>query len=237
MFDNAHHLLAAALKVAPIEDHPPRPFHGGGPAPKVDASAYAHATLWLATRVEPLLDVRDRDTFDRHVAAARAELAAPRADPGRLTMLRLADAKTSSRVPCKVALWAACEAFNATTRSIYAGTPTRAAASNVTKLLVKKRPDTVRAFLAALDALCVHLDALTALRAKDQAPPTRAISTPFRGLTGGKPTHYVLALEDGGYCLFGKIGSRWQLVPGDRDTVLATLPDELFPAAVRAVCG
>lgn len=234
MPDNAHHLLAGALKVTPLEAHPPAPFHGGGPMPKIDGGAYAVAALWLAERVEPLLDTRDREVFDKHVSAARAELAAPEADRERLGFLRGTDAKSVSRVPAKVALWAANEAFNASTRSIYAGTPTRASASNVAKLLVKKAPSEVAVYLTQLDALCVHLEALTLLRAREKELPVAAVSTPFRGLTDGKPSHYVLQLADGRLAVFGKVGARWQVQVGDRDTALACLPDALFAAAVAA---
>jgi len=234
-FDNAHHLLQGALKATPPATHPPRPFHGGGPMPKFDAAAYVVATLWLADRVSALVDPRDRAAFDLHVAAARAEVLAPKGDAKRLTVLRVADAKSSSRVPCKVGLWAANEAFNASTHSIYAGTPTRAAGANVAKLLLKTAPAEVPAYLAALDALCVHLEFLTVLRAREKELPVSAVATPFRGLTDGKPTHYVVELVDGRYALLGKQGARWQLHVGKRQEVLATVPDTLFAAAVAAV--
>ncbi len=149
--------------------------------------------------------------------------------------MRVADAKSSSRVPCKVGLWAANEAFNASTHSIYAGTPTRAAGANVAKLLLKTAPAEVPAYLAALDALCVHLELLTVLRAREKELPVSAVATPFRGLTDGKPTHYVVELVDGRYALLGKQGARWQLHVGKRQEVLATVPDTLFAAAVAAV--
>ncbi len=203
--------------------------------PKFDAAAYVVGTLWLADRVSGLVDPRDREVFDLHVAAARAEIGAPKADEKRLAMLRVADAKSSSRVPCKVALWAANEAFNASTHSIYAGTPTRAAGANVAKLLLKTAAAEVPAYLVALDALCVHLELLTTLRARDKELPVAAVTTPFRGLTEGKPSHYVVELVDGRYALLGKQGARWQLHVGRRQEVLATVPDTLFAAAVAAV--
>lgn len=232
--DDAHHLLRGALKGSPPDAHPAEPFHGGGPMPKFDAEAYAVAALWLADRVAPLVDPRDRALFDEHVALARAEHAAPKGDPARLAKLRGVDAKSASRVPAKVALWAANEAWNATTHSIYAGTPTRAAFANVAKHYAKKAPAELPPYLAAVDALCVHLELLTVLRDRGKTLPASPVETPYRGLTDGKPSHYVTRLGDGRWAVLAKEGARWQLHVGARDEVLASVPDALFQAAVRA---
>lgn len=232
--DDAHHLLRGALKGSPPEAHPPEPFHGGGPMPKFDAEAYAVAALWLADRIAPLVDPRDRASFEEHVALARAERAAPEGDKARLVRLRGVDAKSASRVPAKVGLWAANEAWNATTHSIYAGTPTRAAFANVAKHYAKKAPAELPSYLAEVDALCVHLELLTLLRDRGKTLPARPVETLFRGLTDGKPSHYASHLEDGRWALLAKEGTRWQVHVGTRDEVLASVPDTLFQAAVRA---
>lgn len=233
--NNAHHMLKGALKATPRETHPPSPFHGGGPMPKFDGRAYAVGGLWLAERVRPFLDARDRDVFEEHVAAVKAELLSPDSDKKRTSMLREADAAKFSRVPAKVGQWVANEAWNASHGSIYAGTPIRAAAANVAKLLLKKAPSEVAQYLAELDALCVHLEALTMLRDRHKEVPSPAVRTPFRGLVEGRPTHYLMELQDGRWACFGKVNNRWQVQVGDRDTALACLPDDIFPKAVEAI--
>jgi len=80
----------------------------------------------------------------------------------------------------------------------------------------------------------LHLEALTGRRDEEKVLPVPSVATPLRGLTEGKPTHYVMVLADGRFAAFGKVGARWQVQVGDRDTVLACLPDTLFAAAVAA---
>ena len=49
-----------------------------------------------------------------------------------------------------------------------------------------------------------------------------------------KPSHWLMRLTDGKYALFSKVGTRWALVEGKRDDVLANVGDRHFEAAVRA---
>ncbi len=236
-FDNAHYLLIGALKAAPPAVHPRPPFHGGGPMPKFDAHAYVVAALWLADRVAPRVDPRDREGFEQHVSLARRQLEAGPDEKTHQRKLYDADASKVSRIPAKIGAWAAHEAANWAWRPIYAGGAARPAAANLTKLLVKTAPDEVGPFLRDVEALCVHLEALTMLRDRKHETRERPVQTLWRGHKDGKPTQFLLRLEGGGLALFAKLGARWALVEGARDDVLASVTDDQFDRAVRAVAA
>jgi hypothetical protein len=234
MKDNAAHLLLGALKVTPPEWHPPQPFHGGGPPPKIGARAYVIGGVWLAERVSPLVDPRDRKVFDAHLTLAKAQLTAGVEDTSRRTKLYAADAKKASRVPCKIGIWAAHEASNWVFKPIYAGGAARPAAANFARLLVKEHPDDVAAYLVALDAICIHLEAITVLQDRSKVPSSPPRTTLWRGHKDGKVTHWLMRLENGQLALLAKVGTRWHLHEGTRDDVLANVSDDQFENAVTA---
>lgn len=231
--DNAHHLLIGALKVAPPDSHP-RPYHGGGPRPKIDAEAYVAAALWLADRVAPQVDPRDRKIFDDYVALARRQLKVGADDKSKQKELYSADARKASRVPCKVGIWTAHEAANWAFRPIYAGGAARPAAANIARFLLKTDPEALPAYLADLNALCIHLEALTQLRARKQTPKGKVVATVWRGLTDDKVSHWLMRCTGDTLALLAKQGTRWHLIEGTKDDVLANVPDKLFEAAVHA---
>jgi len=231
---NAAHLLLAALKGAPPAMHPPSPFHMGGPQPKVGARAYVVAALWLADRVAYQVDARDKTQFDAWVGATKRQLAYGVDDRTQRSVLSEASHSKPSRIPLKIGAWAAHEAINWTLRPIYAGGPTRAAAANWVRWLAKKSPADIPKLLADLDALCIHLEALTMVDDRKKTPSSPVAATLWRGHERGKVTHWLMRLESGDFALLAKLGSRWNLVEGTRDDVLATVGDAHFPAAVRA---
>ena len=232
--DNAHHLLIGALKVAPPATHPPRPFHGGGPQPKIDAEGYVVAALWLADRVQKEVDPRDKQTFDEYVALARRQLSVGTDNKEKQKDLYSADAKKASRIPCKVGIWTAHEAANWAFRPIYAGGAARPAAANVARFLLKNDPAALPSYLADLDALCIHLEATSTLRARRQAPKGKVVATPWRGITDGKVSHWLMRLAGNKLALLAKQGTRWQLIEGTDNDVLANVPDTLLEAAAAA---
>ncbi len=231
---NAAHLLLAALKVSPADAHPPRPFHMGGPQPKIGARAYVIGALWLAERAAPFVDTRDTWDFNTYVAAAKRQLVlGPDDKTVRETLLDAMRSKPS-RAAGKIGAWAAHEAANWSFRPIYAGGAARPAAANLAKIIEKKSPDALPRFLAELDALCVHLEALTMLEDRTEKPSAPVAATLWRGHDHGKVTHWLMRLESGELVLLAKLGSRWKLIEGKRDDVLSSVGDAHFAAAVRA---
>lgn len=234
-YDNAHHLLIHALTVTASELHPARPFHGGGPQPKIDAAGYVAAALWLADRADPFVDPRDRESFDGWVELARRHVAFGSDDTSLRPTLYQAIAATATRIPLKIGVWAAHEAANCAFRPIYAGGAARPSARQFAKLLVKRGSgDSVRAYLHDLDSLCVHLEADTMVRGHSLSPSARPDRSVWRGITNDRASHWLLKLVDGNFALIGKIGSRWTLTEGARDYVLAHIPDAQLDAAVAA---
>jgi hypothetical protein len=63
----------------------------------------------------------------------------------------------------------------------------------------------------------------------------RARACLWRGFDGAKVTMWLVRLSDERFALLSKPGARWALTEGDRDAVLATVPDAHFPAAVAAL--
>lgn len=236
-FEGAHGLLLGALKVSPPESHPASPFHGGGPALVIDAEAYVRSALWLAKRIAPHVDPRDGEEFAAWVALAERQLAVGPKDTSKQREVYAVDAGKVTRIPAKVGAWAAHEAGNWAWRSRYAGGAARPSAANVARFYAKKLPSELAPYLKELDALCVVLDAETAMRDRKHATKSKVANVLWRAHEAGKVLFWLLRLEDGDLALFHKEKTRWRLVEGARDDVLATVPEAHFAAAVNAALG
>lgn len=248
LFGNAHHLLAGALEVTPPTIHPRRPFHGGGPSPKVDAQRYVVAALWLCDQVEPLVDASDRGVFEEWRDLAREQLRLGEDDRTHVAKLRTAVAGKVRRPTVKVAVWAAHEANNWATRPIYAGGAARPAAKLVASLLLDREgPDRAQRYLLDLDAECLRLDALTLAHERKLSFSRPLARTVWRGVVDDKPMAWLSQLDpsgrggrkkltdpNDGWALLVKLKTRWTVLEGTRDEVLASVPDSHFAAAVAA---
>ncbi len=234
-YGNASHLLIAALEGAPADLHPPQPFHGGGPPPKIDATRYVIAVLWTAAKARPLCDAADRNELDRMVSLAKQQLRLGRKDKSLIRDLLAASRDKSSKVPLKIAAWTCHEAHNWTSRPIYAGGAARPAMRQLVALTLKKHgvAATIR-LLAEIDSLCVHLEALYRIEEHDLAPSSTPVSTLWRGFAGDKPTGWIVGLKNKQLALISKIGTRWTLTEGDRAFVLAHVPDTQLESAAAA---
>jgi len=234
-YGNASHLLIAALKSAPADLHPPQPFHGGGPQPKVDAANYVAAVLWIAERAQPFVDDGDLAEVKRMVALATRQVKLGRSDDSLRAELLGASRIKSTKVPLKIAAWTCHEAHNWTSRPIYAGGAARPAARQLVALTLKKRgTDAAAALLREIDALCVHLEALYMLANHELAPTGAPIRTAWRGVSGDKATAWIVELTGGNLALISKIGARWALTEGDRKFVLAHVADGQLDGAAAA---
>ena len=226
---NAHPLLLRALEAAPAETHPPEPFHGGGPQPSFDSQAYAEAAVWLAERIEPHVDPRDRAMFERLLVLARRQLVLGAGDASHRKAVLSADASSASRVPCKLAHWAVKEvagwAFREVSRPPFVGAAAQPAAANLSRFLANHAPKSLRDLLVDLDALCITLEAATMLRARKLMPPAPVQGALWRDHANGKATAWLLRLTNGSLALLAKSGPRWRLVIGEEDA-LAAIPTE-----------
>jgi hypothetical protein len=233
-YGNASHLLIPALEGTDAALHPPRPFHGGGPQPKIDAAMYVQAVLWIADRVDPYVEASDRADFDRMVGVTRRQVALGRADRSLVGRLLEASRNKSSRIPLKIAAWTAHEAHNWIARPIYAGGAARPAARQLATLLAKHSKQAAAEFLVELDAMCVHLEAQYMLANHELAPSAAPVQTLWRGSTGDKATAWIVELANGQLALISKIGARWKLTEGKRDFVLAHVADHQLDGAAAA---
>jgi len=96
----------------------------------------------------------------------------------------------------------------------------------------------VRAFLVKLNDALLRLELEAALggRAPDGVA-VRVAAVLFRGAASAKgaPTLWLARLErPAAYGLLLKLGARYRWQEGERDDILATLPDDAFAAGVRA---
>ncbi len=233
-YGNASHLLIPALEGTEAAIHPPRPFHGGGPQPKIDAAMYVHAVLWIADRAGPYVEEADRAEFDRMVGVTRTQVALGRGDKSTSARLLEVSRTKSSRIPLKIAAWTAHEAHNWIARPIYAGGAARPAARQLAALLAKHSKQAAADYLVELDALCVHLEALYMLANHELVTSAVPVETRWRGTTGDKATAWIVELADGQLALISKIGARWKLTEGKRDFVLAHVADHQLDGAAAA---
>ncbi len=237
-YDNASHLLIAALEGAPADLHPPQPFHGGGPQPRIDARNYVSAALWAAAKAKPFVDADDRLEFDRMVSLARQQVRLGRKDKALVRDLLAASRGKSSKVPLRIAAWTCHEAHNWTSRPIYAGGAARPAMRQLVGLILKKQGNkAVAELLLEIDVLCVHLEALYRLAEHDLSPRSSPVQTLWRGVDDDKPIAWILELADQQLALISKIGARWKLTEGDRKFVLAHVTDDQLASAAAATDG
>jgi len=235
---NPHPLLQAALAVVPKALHP-RLQHadGRGPTPRFDRDGWLAAGLWLVRRAISAASLRsaDRLALDEQLTLVRQAIAGE-LDRDRMQRLRERRARSSRHVALKAAIWAGNEA---SWDMIYQGRPTRAAAACLARFLVRSQPSEASRLLLDLDALCVHLAALSACRQQSLDLPAPALDTPWRGFTRGRPTHYLIRLSTRAMVLlvgYLRDGFQWwEAHIGPEDAVLACVPDRHFAAAVSAL--
>ena len=63
------------------------------------------------------------------------------------------------------------------------------------------------------------------------------VASLWRGCTGAKVAHCIVRLHSGQLGLIAKTKGRWSWHQGERDDVLATVPDALMEGAVAAIVG
>ncbi|MBL8718486.1 MAG: hypothetical protein JNL79_21075 [Myxococcales bacterium] len=231
----AHQLFLAALRVLPVEALPAPPFHRGEAPPFIGARGYARFCIFLARRLSPTLEPKERPAFEDALAVAAVHAEKKRV-PATPALEQATKLKAGS--PATVAARAAAlEARAASNRPDSAG---RAAQTATTKILeatfAREGAAATRALFDALDAELRRLDVLCAFEDHEPAVHrvTRAVLRASDDDDGEpKTTLWLAELEGGAFALLAKPGRRWTLTVGTRDEILATVPDRWFDRAVR----
>lgn len=97
--------------------------------------------------------------------------------------------------------------------------------------IATQAPDELPAFLAGLDQQLLVQEAQAAF---DERAPSHL---PVWRVWWRHEGQLAVELEDGGYALLVKLKARWRVFTGDRDEVLANVPDEQFGDAAAALFG
>lgn len=225
--ENAHTILAHAWRAAPEDARPKHDAHRGEAEPFIGATGTIRLAIFLARRVEHLLEV---DT-DKQKLAAMLELAESAADGEPVTdALRSAAKETKLTGPLGIARSACAEAKVTRGRPDMAGAATRPAVTKVVALLLEAEgKEAVRRLLSDLDDELRRLDVVHALHLKKKTPTSPIARAILRA-----PGLWVAELEDGRFGLLSKQGSRWVWAEGEKKDVLASVPDAHFEKAVMA---
>lgn len=244
---HGHSVLMAAQDAAPASARLSRP-HGGVPAkPVIDALGYVHAALLAARSVEHLVSKKDRVRFRRlvelgeRVVSKRAFGAGDQrviddeTPRGQLASRALTRLFTADAGPLRVAQGIAIDAEHAVQRGV-AGKGSREACISAVQLL-SADSKAVRSFLEQLDAVLLREDARTQFEKVAVKPSSPVKRTRWRGASKGKPSHWLVELESGGFALLWKAKGKWRVVEGARHDVLACVTDTELRAATEALLG
>ncbi|MCP3140365.1 hypothetical protein [Pyxidicoccus xibeiensis] len=259
--DSCHTILKTALQASAPETWPLGPFALGGPRPVCPAVGQVELGLWFASLVAPLLRDKVEQAEARQVLEQVRGFLAERGRVPSEEWNRYAHGGTmQSRMglmyqrlqACSESVRGESEALAVARRAAGAAASLcrgkddvvfvhlNASVGRVVRLLEGAAGGALmplRDFLAELDARILRLECSAAI-----APLVPGGAVPdiaevlWRGDGGkGRVLHFIARLSDGTYGLVTKLGRRWAWVHGNRDEVLASVPDTLFPEAARAV--
>ncbi len=241
--------LARGLALAAVDSRPAR-LHASGPAAKIvgnEGPAAFKLALWSAHEISSLVPKAERAWLAHALArldevdALRDRLVATLADKQiRMGVGYDQLSKAAGSLPESAGdsqpIVAACAA-GAAFRSLPGGYNERAtgfagdAICAAVRALVAHDRD-VAGYLTELDRriLVAEVTAVAKARSLDLAKLDRVL---WRGADAkGYPALWVVAFAGGDFGLVCKLGTRWKLVRGPRDEVVATIPDTHLAAAV-----
>ncbi|MBL8912120.1 MAG: hypothetical protein JNM17_15600 [Archangium sp.] len=237
----------AAQDQAPPSARLAQPHRGVPARPVVDAFGYVHAALLAARAVEHVVAKADRARFHRlvelgeRVVSKRAfavgdhRVVDEETPRGQLASRALTRLFTADSGPLRVAQGIGIDAEHAVRRGV-AGKGAREACTTAVQLL-SGDPKAVRAFLERLDEVLLREDARTQLEKVSAKPSSPVKRSRWRGAAKGKPSHWLVELENGRFALLWKAKGKWRLVEGAQEDVLACVTDGELRAATEALLG
>jgi hypothetical protein len=227
--DSAHGIYLAAARGAPPAALPRSPPHAGGPTPALTARGYVQVALLLGRRAALLVPPTDAKTSKAMIALAQKVCGWRKGETDLLPQLD-ALVEIDPRTPAlRVVRAALLEGRHFLRSPDKVGSAVRPAAKTMMQLTPTAE------LLAALDDELCRADCEGAIERagkRTSAPVVRAI---WRGADAKRKTNiWLMALKDERWALFLKLKSRWTVIEGAPDDVLATVPAERFEEAVRA---
>lgn len=225
-----HNVLEAACKGLKVD---PAPYES--PAkPELHNRTYLALAIWIIGRVRPKLPsapkALDEVLEDAKRVAARVEgnqvdLVKERT----LTLRRLGYAEPTADAAEELVRALALETMECLINNV-CGKGSRAAAKVAATLLG-------RGFLDELHREILRLDAVTTIERQRLLATSDVAEVFWRGALGARVSHVVVRLESGKYGLIAKTRGRWTWAEGERDDILATLPEAQMEGAIDAVVG
>ena len=114
------------------------------------------------------------------------------------------------------------------------------AAEQTVRILAEKGDaEAVSRYLAELDDRILVEEFAAAAKAKGKLDPVPDVARVlWRGADAkGLPALWLVKLRSGSYGFLAKVGSRWSYCEADKDTALASVPDEHFERAAETVAA
>jgi hypothetical protein len=253
-------ILGAALLALDPEQRPGPPYHLGGPVPRLGGEPKLGVALWLARQAQATAPWQDRRLIARLLPPVEAFAASPlRASrdvpyegvvselPAEEQALRR-DLVSPTRAGPGESSWVTIARRAAATAlaffdyrqeqltSLLMESARLAAELHASGAASTEAISDAGAFCRALDEELLRQECAGAVveRAKQPAPAIRRVL--WRGATSDEVSAFIAALEPGDrFGLLAEIGGHPQWIVGDRDAVLASVPDERFEEATAAV--
>jgi hypothetical protein len=247
-FERIHPLLRSAMDVAYRDDWPASPHRGDGPRPQLSGRDQVDIALWFADSIAPRVTAAQKKLFMRALRWARRY---PREGLHfELTEAEIATLKEESpapEVPLALELVRCATApagflpigASAIIRGMFAyASIARGSAALFCGAATGRAEPRVKAFLDELDSEILRRELLSLLAKREISPSAPVARVLFRPAGSGRLPALVLArLENQRYGLWVKLKARWDWIEGDRDHVLASIPDAHFDGAMNATLG
>jgi hypothetical protein len=260
-----HSLLKALLSKVPTENwpYPPR-FHGGVDAnPQLGSFGCGGIAIFLADSCADRVAANQRANFDRWLDAAKniyslhARAEGEEVKQGTKSKLRVLARDDLKKLQRDLAAHnpkrEARVAFRALEAAIdielqYGGPDILAILKKTAEEVAESTPAAdQKAFIMNFDRILLReeLRSLLAQRRDPRCEKIAACVWRFAHATekarqgrasGAKITHYIGRLDDDKtFLLLWKVGARWQIITGERDEIIASVPDDQMESAIAAL--
>ncbi|MCB9675906.1 MAG: hypothetical protein H6737_12360 [Alphaproteobacteria bacterium] len=245
-WEHVHPVVGHLLRQHALE---PVGLRGFAELPQLDMLGSGRVAVWLAEQARPYVSEERLGDFDAELDAARELLtletealllgrdpepeASIRVLRARAVARKRAGEVAARRRPAGVDALGIAAAGALTAASYSVMQILQAMAGRLGKTVA---PDAVPGLAAALEEAVLVAECQSAADAYI-TPAVRVTRVLWRGPRGTKPAGHFLFATQGGFAVVTKLKRRWAGMAGDRDEVLATLPDAWFPEAVAQFFG